>query len=285
LAVAFSSGKPVATFPENAPVVQTVDSRKLLAELRDASLASAAVRAEKSKDWTPLFVVASPRPLTGKTFLARLFVDFLRLDGKAIRAFDINPVEGSLAQHAPVVTSRIDIANTPGQVALFDRLILEDGIPKVVDLGSPSFERFFQLLDEIGFLQEVGRRAVAPILLYPADLHPSTAQAYYRLRKHLPDMLIVPVFNEAIAKGRQLREQFTVVRAAAVPLQIPILPPALKPYADRPHSFSDFHSQQRPEIPPDRAVELRAWTRRVFLELREFELRLLLEKLRASIKF
>jgi hypothetical protein len=36
-------------------------------------------------------------------------------------------------------------------------------------------------------------------------------------------------------------------------------------------------------IPIGLAFELRSWTRRAFLELRELELRLLLEKLRAAL--
>jgi hypothetical protein len=40
---------------------------------------------------TPLFIVASPRPQVGKTFLARLLTDFLRLDGGEAVAFDLNP--------------------------------------------------------------------------------------------------------------------------------------------------------------------------------------------------
>jgi hypothetical protein len=36
-------------------------------------------------------------------------------------------------------------------------------------------------------------------------------------------------------------------------------------------------------IPVGLGLELQAWTRRAFLEFREFELRLLLEQLRASL--
>jgi len=97
-------------------------------------------------------------------------------------------------------------------------------------------------------------------------------------------VIVVPVFNDAILKGRRMRDEFPFVRAAAVPLQIPLLPPALKAQAERPHySFADFHNKLPPEIPEGLAVELSSWTKRVFLELREFELRLLLEKARSSL--
>jgi hypothetical protein len=49
------------------------------------------------------------------------------------------------------------------------------------------------------------------------------------------------------------------------------------------HSFADVHERLPVRIPIGLAFELRAWTRRTFLEFRELELRLLLEKLRGSL--
>jgi hypothetical protein len=48
-------------------------------------------------------------------------------------------------------------------------------------------------------------------------------------------------------------------------------------------SFTDVHDKLPIGIPNGLASELRAWTRRTFLELRELELRLLLERLRAAL--
>jgi hypothetical protein len=93
------------------------------------------------------------------------------------------------------------------------------------------------------------------------------------------------VFNDAILKGRKLRDQFPSARASALPPQIPLLPPALKFHAEGPiYSFADFHNKLPAEIPAAHAFELRSWTKRAFLELRELELRLLLERLRTSLR-
>jgi hypothetical protein len=266
-------------------LVQAIDSRAFLAGVRDASLAGALAQAARAKRWTPLFIIASPRPLSGKTFLARLVIDFLRLDGASIKAFDLDPGETGLAEQMPLVARRAEIASTESQMALFDRLIVEDGVPKVIDLGHALFERFFQLLEEIGFMQEALRRSLEPVILYAAHPHPASPHAYGRLRQRFPEMIVVPVFNEAIVKGRRLRDDYPFIRAAAVPLKIPLLSPALKAYAERArHSFADFHRKLPPEIPAGHAAELRSWIKRAFLELREFELRLLMDKLRASLR-
>jgi len=95
---------------------------------------------------------------------------------------------------------------------------------------------------------------------------------------------IVPVFNEAIAPGRRIREQFPSARGGAVHLQIPYLAPEPKIFAESPPcSFVNFHAGLPARVPPAEARALRAWTQRTFLELRELELRLLMDDLRASL--
>ena len=44
-----------------------------------------------------------------------------------------------------------------------DRLIVNDGVAKVIDLGFHAFDEFFKMTDEIGFLKEAARRGVAPV--------------------------------------------------------------------------------------------------------------------------
>ena len=139
-------------------------------------------------------------------------------------------------------------------------------------------------MHEIGFLREALRGSIEPMILFAADPHPVAVKAYGDLQRRFHKALIVPVFNEAILKGQKLREQFPFTRAAAVPLQITALAPMLKAQMEKPrYSFVDVHDKLPPAIPIGLSFELRAWTRRNFLEFRELELRLLLEKLRASL--
>jgi len=243
-----------------------------------------AAPASGAKKRTPVFIVASPRPQVGKTFLARLLTDFLRLDGGQAVAFDLNPSGDALRDYQPALATATDLGDIKGQMALFDCLIVDDGIGKVVDLGNAWFERFFAIVEEIGFIDEALRHAIEPMIMFAADPHPVSVRAYAELRRRFPKAVLVPVFNEAILKGRKLRDQFPFGRAAAVPLQIPLLPPMLKAHADKSaHSFADFHAQLPVGVPIGLAFELRSWTKRTFLEFRELELRLLLEKLRASL--
>jgi hypothetical protein len=169
-------------------------------------------------------------------------------------------------------------------MAMFDRLIEPDGRAKVVDVSHASFGRFFAISQEIGFFREAPRRSIEPVILYPADPHPVAVNAYADLRQSLRSALLIPVFNEAVIKGMKLRQDFPFSRQVEVPLQISTLSPVLKAQMDRaPYSFTDVHGGLPVGIPMGLAFELRAWTRRTFLQFRELELRLLLETLRASL--
>jgi hypothetical protein len=236
------------------------------------------------KKQTVIFIVASPRPQVGKTFLARLLLDFLRLDRDEPVAFDLNPAGDALKEYHPGVASAADLSDIYSQIALFDRLILDDGIAKVVDIGHASFERFFAIAQELQFFAEALRRGIEPVILFAADAHPVAVNAYADLQRRLRNVLIVPVFNQAILKGKKLRDQFPFNRAAAVPVELAALAPMLKEQMDKScGSFADVHRNFPIALPIGLAYELRSWTRRAFLELRELELRLLLEKLRGSL--
>jgi hypothetical protein len=238
-----------------------------------------------ARPWTPVFIVASPRPASGKTFLAHLVADFLRMNGGRVEAFELSPGDVALADQLPDLTVSCDLDSTQARMRLFDRLIQSDGVAKVVDVGHLAFQRFFSVMDQIRFAEEAQRRALEVIVLYAADAHPTTVKAYAILQRRLPSLILVPVFNDGILKGRRLRDQYPFTRAAAVPLQIPLLTPALKAHAEESgHSFIDFHSQLTVPVPVGPAYELRSWAKRTFLEFRELELRLLMEKLRASLK-
>jgi hypothetical protein len=226
--------------------VPTTDSRKALAAVRDE--AAWRNRADETpslaRPRTPLYIVASPRSQVGKTFLARLLTDFLRLDGGSVRAFDVDTDGDRLSDYLPEVAVSATIADIRGEMALFDRLILDDGIAKVVDLGTPAYGRLLTIMEEIGFVAECNRRGIEPTILFAADELPASVTAYIKLQQRFPDALIVPVFNEAITKGGQFRHRYPFERAASVPLRIPILASSLKYAADRSRcSFVELHNQ------------------------------------------
>lgn len=233
---------------------------------------------------THVFIIASPRTRVGKTFLARLLIDFLRFDHGDPAVFDLNPGGDALTDYFPRLARPIDLGDIKGQMAMFDRLIAADGRAKVVDVSHASFARFFAISQEIGFFREAAHRSIEPIVLYAADAHRVTIDAYAELKHRFRGALVVPVFNEAVLQGKKLRHEFPFSRPVELPLQITTLSPMLKAQIERSrYSFADVHNRLPFGIPVGLAFELRAWTRRTFLQFRELELRLLLETLRAAL--
>src|SRR6202035_4473051 len=98
---------------------------------------------------TPLYIVASQHPRVGKTLVARLLIEYFRIAGRPIVGYDLSTRELKLASHFPSFVWPVDIHDTPGQMALFDRLGADDWRTPVLDIGYGLFEQFLQVMPEI----------------------------------------------------------------------------------------------------------------------------------------
>ncbi len=134
---------------------------------------------------TPLYIVASPRPRVGKTLLARLLIEFFRQSRRPVVGYDLNPREPALTDRFPRLVWPIDIADTRGQMELFDRLLADDASVKIIDLGYGPFDQFFAVSRQIGFVQEARRRLIEPIILFVTDPALVTVRSYAELRRRV----------------------------------------------------------------------------------------------------
>jgi hypothetical protein len=214
---------------------------------------------------TPIYIICSPRPQVGKTLLARLLCEFLRLQRGNVFAFDVNLKEPSLLDYLPRLTETAEVDDTFGKMALMDRLIVDDGIAKVIDLGYHAFDEFFRMIDQIGFLKEAARRNVTPVVLFMADTDRASVRGYATMRDILPPRAIVTVDNEFVLRG-EMPEAFVHGRT----LRIGALPVFLKTYIDRlTFSFTDYLRTEK-----DSSTELHQWIRNNYFSFRELELQL-----------
>src|SRR5215213_1241505 len=144
---------------------------------------------------TPVYIICSPRPLVGKTLTARLLSEFLLLKNGDVASFDINLKEPSLLEYLPKTTETADVIDTFGKMQLMDRVIVNDGVSKVIDLGFHAFDEFFKMTEEIGFMKEAARRGVAPIILFLADSDRLSTAAYAVLERHIPPTALIVIEN------------------------------------------------------------------------------------------
>src|SRR5438128_930203 len=144
-------------------------------------------------NYTPVYIICSPRPQVGKTLLARLLSEFLLLKNGSIVSFDINLKEPSLLEYLPGITETADVIDTFGKMQLMDRLIVNDSVAKVIDLGFHAFDEFFKMVEEIGFVKEAARRGIAPVILFVADTDRLSVRADGAPRAQIPSSARVAV--------------------------------------------------------------------------------------------
>jgi hypothetical protein len=217
---------------------------------------------------TPVYIICSPRPLVGKTLIARLLSEFLLLKNGTVASFDINLKEPSLLEYLPRITETAEVDDTFGKMALMDRLIINDGVAKVIDLGFHAFDEFFKMSEEIGFMKEAARRGVSPIVLFVPDTDRASARGYPMLQQLIPASALVTVDNEHVVRG-----ELPVAMSHGRVLRIAALPVFLKTYIDRLNfSFTEYLRHEK-----DTSTELHQWIRKNYFSFRELELSLILQ--------
>lgn len=229
-------------------------------------------------------IVASPRERVGKTLLARLLIDFHLSGNRAATGFDLDPGDRSFARFLPEYVTTASIDDVQGQMALFDRLVAADDVNKVVDLGHESFDRFFEVAHRLGVAEEALRRSIALTVLYVLSPDPAGLEGYRMLRRRFPAVTLTPVHNELFGSLHQ-REAHPLLETGTTVLRLPVLAPALRRYIETPpFSFAEVRLADATAIPLTAHIELEHWLRRVHLEFRELDLRVLLADLSASIR-
>lgn len=214
---------------------------------------------------TPVYIICSPRPRVGKTLLARLLTEYLGLENRNTVAFDINLNEPSLLDYLPKSTETASIEDTMGQMQLMDRLIVNDGAPKVVDLGFHAFDGFFKIAIEIGFAKEAMRRGVQLAILFIADRDRVSHRAWDMLKEHFSNAALVPINNEQVLLG-----EVPPWLGQTDLLEIALLPGFLKTYIDRNNfSFTTFLRTST-----DKSTELYQWILNCFVGFRELGVKL-----------
>src|ERR1700755_1324776 len=169
--------------------------------------------------FTPVYIICSPRPQVGKTLTARLLSEFLLLKNGTVNSFDINLKEPSLLDYLPRTTETADVIDTFGKMQLMDRLIVNDGVAKVIDLGFHAFDEFFKMCDEIGFMKEAARRGIAPLVMVVADTDRASGRAWEILIQQIPAHALLTIDNEFVVRGElpPAMGHGRVLRIAALP--------------------------------------------------------------------
>ena len=219
---------------------------------------------------TSVTIIASPRPRVGKTLLARLVMGYHRHEERRVAAFDLNAGEGTLASFLPNDAVTAAVGEIQQQMALFDKLVVADGVHKVVDLGNAAFEPFFALAEKIGFGDEAHARDIAASVLFMLTPDRTSIEAFRALRRRFPSVAVTVVHNEVFGPTPH-RDRYALGFNEVV-TRIPLLAPIARKYIETPpFSFDEAQLAAASGIPLEAHIELQHWLRRAYAELAELE--------------
>lgn len=131
--------------------------------------------------------------------MARLLTDYFIGGGRAPAGFDIDPRQPDYGARFPQSVTIVDSSRIEGQIAMFDRLLAPDLIPKIVDVQHRFYDQFFETLDQIGFVDEADRAMVQPIVVFHADASESALDASLALVRRWPKLSLVVATNKGAA--------------------------------------------------------------------------------------
>ena len=148
---------------------------------------------------TRVYFCCSPNKRSGSTTTARLLIDYFLTRGPGALGFDTDPHDPDFAKRFPDVVRVVDTAKVQGQIAMFDRLLVHDETPKVVDVQHRFYHSFFETIGQIGFMEEARRAMVLPVALFHLDASPNSLDVAGALAEHWPYLRMVAVRNKGAA--------------------------------------------------------------------------------------
>jgi hypothetical protein len=228
---------------------------------------------------TYVFICCAPNGRVGVSTTARLLSDYFLASRRGFVGFDADPHEPDYAPRFPGRVQNVDLATTQGQIAMIDRLLVPDGEAKVIDLWSRTFERFFALIQDIGFVEEARRNNIEPVILFHADASQASPSCAYGLAHALPGVETLLTYNEsAAALGADIQERLACYpphRRLKIGALDTLVGRALQPLD---LSLSYFLMEPPAEMSLVVRAGLKAWLTPIFSQFRAFEMRRALEE-------
>ena len=227
---------------------------------------------------TRVYICCSPHKRTGTTTTARLLTDYFIVSRKDVLGFDTDPHEPDYGARFPSAVTVVDAERIQGQVAMFDRLLVHDDTPKIVDVWHRSYEAFLETVDQIGFMEEARRTMIRPIALFHADASAASLAAAQALARRWPELLMVVVTNKGAAPlgqdGVDILAQFPSARRFV----IGALDASSRMAFEAPgFSMSAFLRSPPSDLSIVVGTALRAWVAPIFTQFRTFELQIAME--------
>ena len=113
-----------------------------------------------------IYIVCSDQTRNGKTLFARLFTDFLLVQGGHPFVMDLEAPTGNICEYFPDISEVFDIGKVAGQMELFDWVIGNPGRDYVLDVPARLMLKLFTIMDDINFVEAAGSAGFEVVVFY-----------------------------------------------------------------------------------------------------------------------
>ena len=229
----------------------------------------------------PLWFVCAPFPKCGASTFTRLLVDYHLFNTRSLSLFDTDVHGQTLENFFPDLAQTIDLSTTPGQIALFDRLLEPGPQARIVEICAPAHQLFLSQARDIGFFEEAEKNHFEPVILFISNGARVAIEAGTRMQSIWRRVPVIPVVNEGFVRlGTKINDHLDAFPSGRS-FQVPLLEPLLKNAIATPgFSLSGFLTKP-PAVDEMSLVvraDLRSWITRVFTQFRSHELRKALDE-------
>jgi hypothetical protein len=224
-----------------------------------------------------IYVVCSDRARNGKTLLARLYTDFLLAVGRDPMVIDFDSPKGKAARFYPEQSIIVDLNKVSGQMTALDTILMMPERDYVIDLPARLFSKFFDVVEELNFIEETRAAGMELIILFivePSMASLNTAKDVYLSYPH--DRFIA-VRNEALGHVLDRYEEakifFDISSYGEIALG-EVSKDIMEVTEDPEFSFRTLLEGENYGLSDNKARRLRGFAQLVFGQIRDIQLKL-----------
>jgi len=224
-----------------------------------------------------IYVVCSDRARNGKTLLVRLYADYLLAVDRDPLIIDADFPDGRAAACYPDRSMIVDLDKVKGQMTALDTILLMPERDYIIDLPARLFSRFFDVLEELNFIEETRAAGLELIILFIVEPSMKSLRIAKDVCLSYPHDRFIAVRNEAFGHVLDRYEEAKVYFdiSAYGEIAIPAIDKDVMEIVDDPSfRFRDLLDGNDYGMDPNTARRLRGFAQLIFGQMRDIQLKL-----------
>ena len=220
-------------------------------------------------------IVAGLRPRIGTTLLTRVLADYFILSHEEPLIFDTDSVDRRLSAYFPHLVTPVDLERVQGQMVLFDTMASALPEKRLVDVTHRGFRKFFDLMQQIDYLEEARLNHVESVIFYIVgrDSESHDQGAILRQRFDCPFVVVENPFVGEPRRDARFSSGYAMLNTHPLRMRMADLDPLLVDIVADPRlSITGFMRQDTETLPlaflsRECRSAVRAWVMKMFREI------------------